>query len=1796
MKITIQNDSKNHFKPDVLVQFIHKAFAETKVILATNKNDLLSAVSAEDMDIIILELISPESDAIQICQQLKEDKTLSEIPVVFIISNATNNDNRNNAIEAGAESFILLPFDETILISQIRLMVNIKKSNHELRLTKERLAIAEQYQISDPAKTYNEKVEMLTVNQTNSIQPETDKYDNIQFADLFNLNEIQQIQDEFANATNIASLITMPDGTPITRPSNFCQYCKIIRGTEKGYFNCLKSDQVIGQKVTSGIHVQNCLSGGLLDASAIITIGNKKIANWLIGQVRNANLNCDHIGAYAEEIGVDKDEFIKAYNAVPIMSEEQFGKIVKAHYIIAKQLSDKAFQNIQQARIIADNRKISGKLKQTMQSYQDVFNSVSEAIFIQEPETAIIIDVNKGAEKIYGYTREEFLGKTPFNLAAPGLNDLEDLFIKSVEAFKSGLTSHSEFWAVRKNGEIFPKDVILNKGRYFGKDVLIATSRDITPQKEIENQIKKDKAELSSIVNAGNIFIIKTDLKGNYTYYNRCFKKEFGWIFEAEEITGQSAYSSIIPEDHEKTMEVVLNCIQNPNSTIQIELRKPSLNGTTFTTLWEFMCLTDLSGKPYEILCIGFDITAQKKAENNLRKSEEKYRALVDNAFEGIIIIDLDGNVLFANQSLIKTFEYESLEEVIGKSVFEFIAPESIPQAIEDLTQFVLGVELDVAHYSGITSKGNKIRFESIGKIIDYEGIQADLISVRDTTSQMHSENALRESEEKYRMIAENMSDIVWISDMNFNTTYMSPSGAKIYGAPISEYVGWPLEKKIVPESIKKIKQLLAEELETEKDPNCDKTRSRIIEVEHYRADSSTIWLSLHVSFQRDSEGNIIGIQGVTRDINDQKKAEEALRVSEEKYRLIAENTSDGILILNAGRQSIYTSPAYLKQLGYSTDEAPFFTSEKMYKNIHPDDRDNLFNYIYEAISQNKSGLTYSYRAKHRGGYYIWLEDNARFMYDENGDHFKTYVNCRDITQRKITEEKLIENENKFRAITQTANDAILVTNSDGLIVFCNPKALEIFGYEEIKFLNQPFALVMPERYRFDHKKSFESFVTGKVAHVMGKTREFFAVRSDGTEFPMEISLSNWETSSGIFVSANIRDITERKRNEKIRKVQHRITAAALETHDLTELMGTIQLQLNTIIDATNFYVALFNDNTGMLTAPFVSDIKDKENVWPADKSLTGLVIKKNNAMLLKRGDIEELYKSGEVILVGKEAACWLGVPLHTGDKTIGAFVVQSYNNENAYDENDLEILEFISHQISMAIHRKKDEQQISLLGKSTEQSPVSIVITNRNGDIEYVNPKFCEVTGYTFEEAIGNNPRILKSGHQQTEVYTDLWGKLKSGNQWFGELHNRRKNGELFWENVSISPLTNSEGEITHFVAVKEDITEKKALFEELVITKEKAQESDQLKTAFLNNISHEIRTPFNGILGFLSLINEKDITSEEREQYIDIINMSADRLLNTINDIVEISTIQAKQTKVLKAITYISNLTERLFEKHKPEAEKKGLKLLLNHQYLDHDGCFYTDEGKLFSVLTNLINNAIKFTKSGFVEFGYEKSGDNVKFYVKDTGVGIHDNKKHAIFERFMQGDVSNTREFEGSGLGLSIAKAYVELLDGTIWLESNPGKGTIFYVEIPYQAVVFKKTHSLTGLSSRSIEDQQKQVILFAEDDDINFDFTNALLRMANYTVIRARTGAEAIRLCRNHPEISLILMDIKMPDTNGYLATSEIRIFNPDVPIIAVTAFFKSGEEQRAYEAGCNSFLTKPVTRHHLLNTVNSFLRK
>ncbi|SHE34032.1 PAS/PAC sensor hybrid histidine kinase [Mariniphaga anaerophila] len=503
-------------------------------------------------------------------------------------------------------------------------------------------------------------------------------------------------------------------------------------------------------------------------------------------------------------------------------------------------------------------------------------------------------------------------------------------------------------------------------------------------------------------------------------------------------------------------------------------------------------------------------------------------------------------------------------------------------------------------------------------------------------------------------------------------------------------------------------------------------------------------------------------------------------------------------------------------------------------------------------------------------------------------------------------------------------------------------------------------------------------------------------------------------------------------------------------------------------------------------------------------------------------------------------------------------------------------------------------EDQLKLLSRSVEQSPVATIITNPEGTIEYVNKAFTKISGYLYEEAIGKTPRILKSGKHTNEFYNDLWTTIKSGKEWHGEMMNRNKSGEMYWADVSISPMLNSNGEITHFISVREDVTEKKNMIDNLVKAKEKAEESDRLKSAFLANMSHEIRTPMNGILGFTELLKEPKLSGKEQKEYIRIIQKSGERMLNTINDLIEISRIESGTLDIQTTEVNVNVLIDYLYNFFKADADKKGLILTQEKGTTFSNAFIKTDQEKLNKVFVNLIKNAIKYTHEGSVAFGYRMQDDEMEFFVKDTGIGIDKEQQKVVFERFVQADLSISKLYEGAGLGLSIAKAYIGMLGGEIWLQSEKSKGTQFFFTIPQMNDKTELEHT------NSVHEPEagnsvlnKLTILVAEDDFSGKVYLSELLDGKCKKLFFAENGEEAVRLFSEHPDIDLILMDIKMPEMNGFQATREIKKVNPEVVVIAQTACALSGDKEKAFNAGCNDYLTKPFSRENLLEMVTKY---
>jgi PAS domain S-box-containing protein len=500
-----------------------------------------------------------------------------------------------------------------------------------------------------------------------------------------------------------------------------------------------------------------------------------------------------------------------------------------------------------------------------------------------------------------------------------------------------------------------------------------------------------------------------------------------------------------------------------------------------------------------------------------------------------------------------------------------------------------------------------------------------------------------------------------------------------------------------------------------------------------------------------------------------------------------------------------------------------------------------------------------------------------------------------------------------------------------------------------------------------------------------------------------------------------------------------------------------------------------------------------------------------------------------------------------------------------------------------------KAEKQNQKLLMAIEQSPSHIIINDISGTIEYVNTRFIEVTGYDSEEVIGKKitdffPEILNNEHSE-----NIYENLKKGTSWKGEILSKKKDGTIFWENLSVSPLRDDDNTITHFVAVKEDITQRKLMEQELISALDRAEQSDKLKNAFLQNLSHEIRTPLNAIVGFSELLNsDPEKSKNEIEEFTNIISKSSHKLLSIVSDVLTMSSIQTGHESINFKLIDINKLFEKLYKIYLPIANRKKIDFIISNDLIGNPIYIRTDETKLDQILTNLVNNAIKFTASGKVELKYLIKGEYIEFYVKDTGIGISKESQAIIFERFRQAEKSISVSYGGTGLGLSISKSFAQMLGGTISVESELNCGSVFCLKLPYKPL----EQQFNEISQPKIELISSSLnILIAEDEINNYFLLETLLGGENTTLFHAKNGLEAIEICKNNPSINLVLMDIKMPVMDGIKAFEGIRKIRPFLAIIAQTAYALEQEKQYFINLGFNDYIAKPIIKENLFEKIN-----
>lgn len=479
----------------------------------------------------------------------------------------------------------------------------------------------------------------------------------------------------------------------------------------------------------------------------------------------------------------------------------------------------------------------------------------------------------------------------------------------------------------------------------------------------------------------------------------------------------------------------------------------------------------------------------------------------------------------------------------------------------------------------------------------------------------------------------------------------------------------------------------------------------------------------------------------------------------------------------------------------------------------------------------------------------------------------------------------------------------------------------------------------------------------------------------------------------------------------------------------------------------------------------------------------------------------------------------------------------------------------------------------------------------DEHGRYTYSSLKGPEFLGTSHEEILGKTPFDFMTAGEARKIAA-IFNEIVAYRAPIRNLENWNigKNGNEICLLTNGVPIIDKDGNFKGYRGVDIDITERKRAEQELIKAKEKAEAGDKLKSAFINNISHEIRTPLNGIVGFSEILMNQDLSEENKARFNAIIKKSSARLIRTITSYMDISMIMSGTFEVFSKPLELQTLLQDLKEEFLEDCNEKHLRLVLDVPESLKKLNLVSDPEILHKILSHLLDNALKFTVKGEIRFGCIQKNDIIEFFVQDTGIGINSEKAKLIFENFTQADSSMTRGYEGSGLGLSISKGLVTLLNGQIRLKSLPGSGSTFLFTMP-------RSSTNTLVQKKEFESQEyndEPVILVAEDDDFNYQMIEIVLNREGFKAIRAENGLVAVSECKTNPEIRLILMDLKMPVMGGIEATREIKSILPDLPIIAITAFVSSNDEHEAMMSGCDDFITKPLNRIKLLKKINEFL--
>ncbi len=1392
---------------------------------------------------------------------------------------------------------------------------------------------------------------------------------------------------------------------------------------------------------------------------------------------------------------------------------------------------------------VTEQRRAQEALLEERYLLHSLMDNLPDLIFFKDRESRFT-RVNKAVAQVLGSgDPAQVVGKTDFDFlpakSAEEFRRVEEEIIKTGQPLvgkeeKGVWPGGSEFWLLTTKMPL--RDA---EGNIIG---IFGIAHDITQNKRAEEALNAERHLLHTLMDNLPDKIYFKDLEGHFTRINLAHAKTFG-LSHPSQVVGKTDFDFHGADHSKQAYRDEQEIIRTGQPLIDKEERETWTDGHVSWVSTTKMPLRDARGNTIGTFGVSRDITERKRVEESLRESEERFRATFENAGIGIALVDMQGHPFKSNPALQQMLGYS--EEELGHMPFtEFTHTDDR--------------ELDWQLYCELTA-GKREMYELEKRFLKKDGgvvwglltvtlikdkqwrQQYTVAMLQDITEHKRTEQAVHESGEKFRSLVSNIPDVVWTLDANLRFVFISKNIERISGFSVEEIDQHGAELYLAslhPDDADKVKDglraLFAE--------------GRPFDVECRVRHKNGNWKWVHDrAVSTYEKGGIRYADGLLSDITERKQAEEALRESEERYRSVVTAMAEGIIVQDASGAIIACNQSAQRILGLSEKQLLGRASiDPRWGAIH-EDGSPFPGELHPAMVALRTGETQStvcMGVHNPDGMVTWITINAQPIWGSNQQVPSAVVTSfADITERKQAEEALSRSEERFRSLVENATVGIYRTTPEGRILTANPALVGMLGFQDVEELSlrnleeDGFEPSYP-RAVFRERLEQDSEVRGL---------EEAWKRQDGSVIFVRESARAIRNKDGkvLWYDGIVEDITENK-----------LAEAKLHASET---------RYRRLFEASQDGILILNADTGEIddVNPSLIELLGFTEAEILGKKLRDIGPLRD--IVLSKVSFAELQSKGFIR--------YEDLPLETRDgRRINVEFVS-----NVYLANEKKVIQCNIRDIT---ERRRAEAEHVRLVTAIEQSAEAVVITNPDGNIEYVNPAFTRITGYDREEALGQNPRILKSGNQDPEFYQQMWEAILRGQSWHGELTNRRKDGGLYTEQMTITPVRDEYGKLTHFIATKQDVTERRSLEGQL-------QQASKMEAVgrLAGGVAHDFNNLLTVINGYSEILLERSSSDQKASDYLKEINEAGARAASLTRQLLAFSRRQVLTPQVLDLNAVVANLEKML---RRLIGEDVQLSTLLDPAL----GQIKADPGQIEQVLMNLAVNARDAMPSGGhltletrnVELDEEyarkhptvKPGPHVMVGVSDTGMGMTPETQARLFEPFF-----TTKELgKGTGLGLATVYGIVKQSGGSIWVYSELGHGTVFKIYFP---LVGERAEGSELPTTAKDSAAGTETILMVEDEEGVRSLVRLALVAGGYNVLETDSAEKALAVCANHPgPIHLLLTDVIMPEMSGPEVASKVAALRPGIRVLYMSGYTDDAVLHHGIVSQDMSFIQKPFS--------------